>query len=126
MLMNQPLESRTSSIPRFIQFGINVVPTLAGRLQTSPSSLAAALLLALTWALVAQGYAPSRWAQLLLLALPGILLITVPIVNKHLSLVRNAVVFAWVSTFVVDGIVRAFLTETYQAAPDSSLVVMFQ
>lgn len=121
--MNQHLESSSSSFPRLIHLGVNAVPVLAHRFRISSSSLAAALLLLLTWALVAQGHAPSRWAQLLLLALPGILLIIVPIANKHLSLFRNAAVFVWVSAFALDGVVRAFLTAAYQASPDSSLVI---
>ena len=68
------------------------------------------------------GHDGRRIAQLMALALPAVALLHWPIRSAGLHRLRIAFVWLWAMGFVFDGIVRAYLLETYRAAPDSALV----
>ena len=68
------------------------------------------------------GHDGRRIAQLMALALPAVPLLLWPIRSPALHRLRIGFVWLWAMGFVVDGVVRAFLLETYQAAPGSTFV----
>lgn len=73
-------------------------------------------------ATIVLGHDGRRVAQLMALALPALAFLMWPIRDRRLNRVRAAVVWIWAMAFVVDGATRAYLLETYQAAPDSAFI----
>ncbi|MDP9899039.1 phosphoethanolamine transferase [Variovorax ginsengisoli] len=69
------------------------------------------------------GHDGKRVAQLMVLALPGIVWLAWPIQNSMLHRFRTAAVWLWALAFMIDGALRAYLLDAYQAAPDSSVVL---
>lgn len=75
------------------------------------------------WLWVAFGHDGRKIGQLLLLALPGLLWLFWPLRSAAMRTLRSVALWLWAMAFVADATLRAYLFETYQAAPDSSLVL---
>ncbi|MDP3669119.1 MAG: phosphoethanolamine transferase [Telluria sp.] len=75
------------------------------------------------WLWVAVGHDGRKIGQLLLLALPGLLWMWWPLRSAAMRTVRSVALWLWAMAFVADATLRAYLFDTYQAAPDSSLVL---
>jgi len=71
---------------------------------------------------VVLGHDARRIAQLMALALPLLAWLLWPVRSPTLHRLRLALVWLWAMGFAMDGVVRAYLLETYRAAPDSALV----
>lgn len=84
---------------------------------------AAALLLVVMLAFIAQGHSPSRTLQLGLLSLPAAMLMLWPLPSTRLHRLRTIFIALWGAAFIYDGTVRGFLDSAYQAAPDSALII---
>ena len=78
--------------------------------------------LALVLAFVVLGHDGRRVVQLMALALPAVAWLAWPVRRPAVHGLRAAVVFAWLLAFIVDGTVRGFMLDQYQAAPDSATV----
>lgn len=74
-------------------------------------------------ALIALGHDGRRIAQLAVLAAPPVLWLLWPLHSARLRRWRTALVWLWVMGFGLDAVVRAYLLDTYQAAPDSAMVL---
>ena len=90
-----------------------------------PSSalLACGVVGATLLALIALGHDGRRIAQLAVLAAPPVLWLLWPLHSARLRRWRTALVWLWVMGFGLDAVVRAYLLDTYQAAPDSAMVL---
>jgi heptose-I-phosphate ethanolaminephosphotransferase len=75
------------------------------------------------WLWIAFGHDGRKIGQLLLLALPGLLWMWWPLRNAAMRTLRSVALWLWAMGFVADATLRAYLFDTYQAAPDSSLVL---
>ena len=75
------------------------------------------------WLWVAFGHDGRKIGQLLLLALPGLLWLFWPLRSAPMRTLRSVALWLWAMAFVADATLRAYLFDTYQAAPDSSLVL---
>lgn len=75
------------------------------------------------WLWIAFGHDGRKIAQVLLLALPGLLWLFWPLRSTTMRAVRSVALWLWAMAFVADATLRAYLFDTYQAAPDSSLVL---
>jgi heptose-I-phosphate ethanolaminephosphotransferase len=75
------------------------------------------------WLWIAFGYDGRKIGQLLLLALPGLLWMLWPLRSSAMRTLRSVALWFWAMSFVADATLRAYLFDTYQAAPDSSLVL---
>lgn len=84
--------------------------------------LACVLIGAVLLAMIVLGHDGRRVAQLFALAAPALLLMLWPVRNSILHCIRISTIWLWAMVFVLDGVGRAYLLETYQAAPDSSFV----
>lgn len=62
-------------------------------------------------------------AQMLALALPGLLWLLWPLQPGYGRRAQVVGVWCWSMGFAVDGVVRGYLIDTYQATPDSSMVL---
>jgi heptose-I-phosphate ethanolaminephosphotransferase len=93
-----------------------------GRLTVPSPILAAATISAGTFLFLLYGHTLVRAMQLILLLLPGVLLLLLPARTKLKHRLRLAFVTIWVMMFLLDGAARAFIFETYRAAPDSTFV----
>ncbi|RSZ33805.1 MULTISPECIES: phosphoethanolamine transferase [unclassified Variovorax] len=94
----------------------------------SPSSSRNALLAcgvvgATLLALIALGHDGRRTAQLAVLAMPMVLWLAWPLRSARMRRVRTMLVWLWAMGFALDGAVRAYLLDTYQAAPDGAMVL---
>jgi heptose-I-phosphate ethanolaminephosphotransferase len=98
--------------------------TAAGRpgFVAAGPALAATAISAGTFLFLLQGHTPMRAMQLLLLLLPGVLVLLLPARTRLRHRLRLAFVTIWVTMFLLDGAVCAFLLETYGAALDSAFV----
>jgi heptose-I-phosphate ethanolaminephosphotransferase len=74
-------------------------------------------------ALIALGHDGRRTAQLAVLASPMVLWLAWPLRSARMQRLRTALVWLWAMGFALDGAVRAYLLDTYQAAPDSAMVL---
>jgi heptose-I-phosphate ethanolaminephosphotransferase len=74
-------------------------------------------------ALIALGHDGRRIVQLAVLAAPPVLWLLWPLHSARLRRWRTALVWLWVMGFGLDAVVRAYLLDTYQAAPDSAMVL---
>ena len=72
---------------------------------------------------VVLGHDDGRVAQQMALALPGLLWLTRAGGGSRWHHAAAVLVWLWATGFVVDGIVRGYLLDTYQAAPDGSMVL---
>lgn len=84
---------------------------------------ATALLAAALLACIALGHEGRRVAQLALLAVPMLAWLVWPVRSAGAHHLRTAMVWLWAMAFVLDGVVRAYLLTTYQAAPEGALVL---
>ena len=75
------------------------------------------------WLWVAFGHDGRKMGQLLFLALPGLLWLFWPLRSAAMRTLRSVALWLWAMAFVADATLRAYLFDTYQAAPDSSLVL---
>ncbi len=75
------------------------------------------------WLWVVFGHDGRKIGQLLLLALPGLLWLFWPLRSAAMRTLRSVALWLWAMAFVADAALRAYLFDTYQAAPDSSLVL---
>ncbi|MDQ7973180.1 MAG: phosphoethanolamine transferase [Rhodocyclaceae bacterium] len=100
------------------------LPTAAGPAAVPgrfwPSLGALAALLA---SVIVLGHDGRRVAQLLLLALPLLAWLCWPVRSAGVHRLRQAAVTLWVLAFALDGVVRAYLLDTYQSAPDGAMVL---
>lgn len=80
-----------------------------------------ALAVVLAW--VALGHDGRRVAQLAVLALPLLAWLAWPVRSAAVHGLRAVVVWLWAMLFALDGVARAYLLDTYQAAPNSTLVL---
>jgi len=71
---------------------------------------------------IALGHDGRRVAQLMALAAPALAWLLWPLNSPLLHRLRTVAVWLWAMAFALDGVARAFLLETYQAAPDSAFV----
>ena len=86
--------------------------------------LAAFLAVAATLTLlVVFGHEGRRVGQVLLLALPGLAWLFWPLRSARMKALRAVALWLWSMAFVADASLRAYLFDTYEAAPDSSLVL---
>ncbi|EJL76870.1 hypothetical protein PMI12_02014 [Variovorax sp. CF313] len=74
-------------------------------------------------ALIALGHDGRRIAQLAVLAAPMVLWLAWPLRSTQTRRLRTLLVWLWAIGFALDGAVRAYLLDTYQAAPDSAMVL---
>ncbi|MDP9603320.1 UNVERIFIED_ORG: heptose-I-phosphate ethanolaminephosphotransferase [Variovorax paradoxus] len=74
-------------------------------------------------ALIALGHDGRRMAQLAVLAMPMVLWLAWPLRSARMRRVRTLLVWLWAMGFALDGAVRAYLLDTYQAAPDGAMVL---
>jgi heptose-I-phosphate ethanolaminephosphotransferase len=74
-------------------------------------------------ALIALGHDGRRIAQLAVLAAPVVLWLAWPLKSARMRRVRTVLVWLWAMGFALDGAVRAYLLDTYQAAPDGAMVL---
>lgn len=81
------------------------------------------LLFALVMTAIVFGHDGRHIVQLGALALPGLLCLRWPLRGAATRRMRTIFVSAWILAFVMDGVVRAYLDNSYRAAPDSSMVV---
>ena len=82
-----------------------------------------AALLAIATFFIILGHDGRRVAQLLVLFLPAVLWMAWPVRTAGMRRVRRVAVVLLTLAFAADGMVRAYLTETYQSAPDSATVL---
>lgn len=80
-------------------------------------------LLLLLIGIEAFGHDQIKTAQMLTLALPFLLILLLPIANKRYFQLRKLIVCTTLISFVMDSVLRHFISEAYQAAPDSSMVL---
>ncbi len=73
--------------------------------------------------LVVIGHDGRRVGQVLLLALPGLAWLFWPLRSARMKALRALGLWLWSMAFVADATLRAYLFDTYEAAPDSSLVL---
>ena len=85
--------------------------------------LPSAALLAIATFFIILGHDGRRVAQLLVLFLPAVLWMAWPVRTAGMRRVRRLAVVLLTLAFAADGLVRAYLTETYQSAPDSATVL---
>nr|WP_175544929.1 phosphoethanolamine transferase [Variovorax sp. OV329] len=69
------------------------------------------------------GHDGRRVAQLLLLLLPLLAWLAWPLRSTAAMRLRRVALWTWVMLFALDGAARAFLLDSYQAAPDGALVL---
>lgn len=69
------------------------------------------------------GHDGRRVAQLWVLFMPAVLWLTWPVQSASWQRVRRAAVWAMAMAFAADGLLRAYLWQAYQAAPDSTTVL---
>jgi len=74
-------------------------------------------------ALIALGHDGRRIAQLAVLALPMVLWLAWPLRSARMRRLRTVLVWLWAMGFALDATVRAYLLDTYQAAPDGAMVL---
>ncbi|KIQ29012.1 sulfatase [Variovorax paradoxus] len=74
-------------------------------------------------ALIALGHDGRRIAQLAVLAAPMVLWLAWPLRSARMRRLRTVLVWLWAMGFALDGAVRAYLLDTYQAAPDGAMVL---
>lgn len=74
-------------------------------------------------ALIALGHDGRRIAQLAVLAAPAVLWLLWPLRSARMRRLRAGCVWLWAMAFALDGAVRAYLLDTYQAAPDGAMVL---
>ncbi|MBT2320815.1 DUF1705 domain-containing protein [Variovorax paradoxus] len=72
--------------------------------------------------LIALGHDGRRVIQLMALAGPALAWLAWPVRSPRVHRIRSCAVWLWAMGFALDGVIRAYLLDTYQAAPDSSLV----
>jgi heptose-I-phosphate ethanolaminephosphotransferase len=81
------------------------------------SAIAAVLL-----AMIVLGHDGRRIAQLVALAAPALAWMLWPVRSPLMHRFRTVAIWLWAMAFAIDGVLRAYLLDTYQAAPDSSFV----
>jgi len=86
------------------------------------SWLAFAAIAATLLATIALGHDGRRVAQLAVLAAPALAWMLWPVRTTVWHRIRTVAVWLCAMAFVFDGVLRAYLLDTYQAAPDSSFV----
>ncbi|SEB17709.1 phosphoethanolamine transferase [Variovorax sp. YR216] len=69
------------------------------------------------------GHDGRRVAQLLVLLLPLLAWFAWPVRSGAVRWLRRIAVWLWVMAFALDGAIRAYLLDAYQAAPDGALVL---
>ncbi|MDQ0032810.1 heptose-I-phosphate ethanolaminephosphotransferase [Variovorax boronicumulans] len=74
-------------------------------------------------ALIALGHDGRRIAQLAVLASPMVLWLAWPLRSVRMQRLRTLLVWLWAMGFALDAAVRAYLLDTYQAAPDGAMVL---
>jgi heptose-I-phosphate ethanolaminephosphotransferase len=89
----------------------------------SSALLACAVVGATLAVLITLGHDGRRIAQLALLASPLVLWLAWPLRSARMRRLRTLLVTLWTLGFGLDAVVRAYLLDTYQAAPDSALVL---
>ena len=85
--------------------------------------LPSAALLAIATFFIILGHDGRRVAQLLVLFLPAVLWMAWPVRTAGMRQLRRVAVVLLTLAFAADGMVRAYLMETYQSAPDSATVL---
>ncbi|MDA8456516.1 phosphoethanolamine transferase [Acidovorax sp. GBBC 3334] len=73
--------------------------------------------------LIVLGHDGKRVAQLAVLAAPPFAWLFWPVRSRWVHRLRAVLLWAWAMVFVLDGVARAYLLQTYQAAPDSAMVL---
>ncbi|MDQ0084808.1 heptose-I-phosphate ethanolaminephosphotransferase [Variovorax boronicumulans] len=94
--------------------------------EVSPSRnalLACGVVSATLLALIALGHDGRRMAQLAVLAMPMVLWLAWPLRSARMRRTRTLLVWLWAMGFALDGAVRAYLLDAYQAAPDGAMVL---
>lgn len=86
------------------------------------SWFACAALAATLLAMIVLGHDGRRIAQLMALAAPALAWMLWPVRSPVLNRIRAVAIWFWAMAFAFDGVLRAYLLNTYQAAPDSSFV----
>ncbi len=98
-------------------------PSLPSRASGRSALLACGVVGATLLALIALGHDGRRIAQLAVLAAPAVLWLLWPLRSTRMRQLRTVLVWLWVMGFALDGAVRAYLLDTYQAAPDGAMVL---
>ena len=103
---------RTSSTPVTPSYAMHATPWLAGL-----------LLCGLGLTFIVLGHEGRRVAQVLVLLLPMIVLLLLPLQRPLARRLRAGAMWLWVMLFVLDGVARGYLQDTYQTAPNGALVL---
>jgi heptose-I-phosphate ethanolaminephosphotransferase len=85
--------------------------------------LACGVVAATLLAMIVLGHDGRRIAQLAVLALPMVLWLAWPVRSARVRRWRTVLACAWTLAFAFDGALRAYLLDTYQAAPDGAMVL---
>ncbi len=95
----------------------------ASSIHSAPPWLAGLLLCTLGLGFIVLGHDGQRVAQVLVLLLPLIVLFRLRVQSPVAQGLRALAMWLWVMLFVFDGVARGYLQDTYQAAPNSALVL---
>ncbi|RDI29453.1 heptose-I-phosphate ethanolaminephosphotransferase [Pseudacidovorax intermedius] len=101
-------------------------PSSAGRTGRSAAparSWPLIALAAIAIGFVVLGHDGRRVAQMLVLLLPALAWMAWPVRSTAVHRARRVAVLAAVMAFAADGVVRAYLLDTYQSAPDGAVVL---
>ncbi|MEZ2296107.1 phosphoethanolamine transferase [Variovorax sp. RCC_210] len=99
------------------------MPPAPGQPPPRSALLACGVVGATLLALIALGHDGRRIAQLAVLAAPAVLWLLWPLRSARMRRLRTLCVWLWAMGFALDGAVRAYLLDTYQAAPDGAMVL---
>ncbi|MET3183778.1 UNVERIFIED_ORG: heptose-I-phosphate ethanolaminephosphotransferase [Variovorax guangxiensis] len=102
---------------------MTTLPKNASTSSSRNALLACGVVGATLLALIALGHDGRRMAQLAVLAMPMVLWLAWPLRSARMRRVRTLLVWLWAMGFALDGAVRAYLLDTYQAAPDGAMVL---
>jgi len=102
---------------------MSLVSLRSPRIHRGTPALACAAFCATLLGVIVLGHEDGRVAQLMALAAPALAWLVWPVRSLRVHRLRTVAVCLWAMVFAVDGIVRAYLLEAYQAAPDSSVVI---
>lgn len=95
----------------------------AGRSAAAARGWPLVALAAIALGFVVLGHDGRRVAQMMVLLLPALAWMAWPVRSTAVHRARRVAVLAAVMAFAADGVVRAYLLDTYQSAPDGAVVL---
>ncbi len=131
--LRSPPSALSSSLPPLLSLRASLLNTLPSDVDPSRrvshqaprhgALLACGVVGATLLALIALGHDGRRIAQLAVLAAPAVLWLLWPLRSARMRRLRTVFVWLWAMGFALDGAVRAYMLDTYQAAPDGAMVL---